>query len=310
MDPYAPITVRPSKSPLPVILAGLLTTGLTMLGVYLMNTSASDFNVMGWYADYILPVGALLVGVAAASGYGVASWISGIKITKSLLWIVLALQVAAYFTAQYIAFHNLHLAYRDGTPVGFFAYFDFLARSFAWKQHDGLPGTPLGMWGYAFRGLEIIGFCGGGVIVPAILRKTAYCEDCQIYMRTKSLALIPASLPHQKIKKSETAALAAYEENQQKTFAESRTRLASFWQLAAEGKTPQLNSELQQFAAGRKQTAKLSQRIEVKLISCRQCWSGQLSATLITGQGKQQTTSPLGMTPVHRDFVHLILQRA
>ena len=41
-------------------------------------------------------MGALIVS-AAASGYGVAPWVSGIKITKSLLWIVLGLQLVFLF---------------------------------------------------------------------------------------------------------------------------------------------------------------------------------------------------------------------
>jgi len=309
MDTYAPpVTLRPAKSYFPVIVSGLGTTVLTLLGVYLLDTSGADFTIMGWYADYILPVGALIVGAAAASGYGLASWQSGVKITKSLLWIVLGLQLAAYFGAQYIEFQHLHLRYRSGTPVGFFTYFDWMARSFAWKQDNGHPGNPMGMWGYAFRVLEIIGFCGGGVIVPALLRKAPYCEGCQVYMRSKSLGLIPASVPYQKIKKSDVAGLAAYKASQEKSFADGQAKVASLWQLAAEGKTPQLNSEVQQLAAGKKPAAKLPQRIDVKVVTCRHCWSGHLAATLLSGHGKQQKTKPLGTGPVKRDFVQLILQ--
>jgi len=309
MEQYTPVALRPSKSNLPVILSGLLTTGLALVGVYFLNARAEDFNIMGWYANYIIPIGALMVGAAAASGYGVASWVSGIKITKSLLWIVIGLQLVAYLTAQYIEFAGLQLQYQDGTSVGFFTYFDFVARSFAWKQDNGKMGDPMGMWGYLFRGLEVIGFCGGGLIVPVLLRKAPYCECCQIYMRSKSLGLIPASVPHQKIKKSDIAALAAYRENQEKTFAAGQAKLTQLWQTAAEGKTPQLNSDLQQLAGDKKATSKLSQRIEVKLVSCRHCWSGHLAGTLMAGHGKQQKNTPLGVGPVQRDFVQLMLQR-
>ena len=49
MDTYAPpVTLRPAKSYFPVIVSGLGTTVLTLLGVYLMDTSGADFNVMGW----------------------------------------------------------------------------------------------------------------------------------------------------------------------------------------------------------------------------------------------------------------------
>jgi hypothetical protein len=51
-----------------------------LVGVYLLATNTKDFNIMGWYANYVLPIGALLVGLVASSGYGIASWITGQKI--------------------------------------------------------------------------------------------------------------------------------------------------------------------------------------------------------------------------------------
>lgn len=151
------------------------------------------------HADYVLPIGAVIVGVAASSGYGLSSYFSGVKITRSLLWIVVGLQLAAYIAAQYIEFANLHLIHRaDNSPVGFFEYYDLVARSFAWKQDNGHAGEPLGVWGYFFRGLEVIGFVAGGMIVPAVLRKAPYCADCQRYMKTRQLVLVPASIPTKK----------------------------------------------------------------------------------------------------------------
>ena len=138
----APVGPREEQSYLLVLISGLATTALTLVGVYVLDAN-TDFHIMGWYANYILPIGAVIVGVAASSGYGLASWFSGIKITRSLLWIVLVLQLAAYFATQYIGFKSLHLVHRkNGTPVGFVEYFDATARSFAWKQDNGSAGAP------------------------------------------------------------------------------------------------------------------------------------------------------------------------
>ena len=90
---------REEKSYSIVLLCGLVTSALALLGVYLLDTWTDDFHIMGWYADYVIPVGALIVGVVASSGYGLASWFSGIKITRSLLGMVLLLQLVAYFGA-------------------------------------------------------------------------------------------------------------------------------------------------------------------------------------------------------------------
>ena len=54
-----------------------------------------------------------------------------------------------------------------------------MARSYAWKQSNGSMGQPLGAWGYFFRGLEVLGFVAGGLIVPLALRKAPYCPACQ-----------------------------------------------------------------------------------------------------------------------------------
>ena len=197
-----PASYQPSVQPLApgrdasvtVLLSGLATTALALVGVYLLSTNTDDFNIMGWYANYVLPIGALIVGFVAASGYGIASWRTGQKITRRLLWTVLAFQVVAYFVSQYIEFHSLGLQYNDGTPVGFLTYFDFAARAFSWQQKDGTAGSPLGVWGYAFRLLEIVGFCGGSLAVPLLLRAVPYCESCQSYMKTKEAGLLPASV--------------------------------------------------------------------------------------------------------------------
>src|SRR5580692_2014574 len=54
-----------------VLIGGAASTAVALLAVYFLNETGT--NVMGWYADYVLPIGALLVGLLASSGFGVAS---------------------------------------------------------------------------------------------------------------------------------------------------------------------------------------------------------------------------------------------
>jgi hypothetical protein len=307
--PPAPTSVREERSNMPVIISGLITTALALAGIYILDVTGSDFNIMGWYADYVLPVGAIIVGLIAASGYGLASWLSGVKITRSLLLIVLALQFAAYFAAQYIAFRNLHLVHRgDGSAVGFFEYYDFVARSIAWKRDNGSFGEPLGLWGYAVRGLEVIGFVGGGLIVPALLRKAPYCADCQRYMKTRQLALIPASVPVKKIKKSDVAGKTAYETEQQQAFEGGKQTVTSIQQLAAGNSTADFQKKLEEFQLGKKQAAKLPGRFSLQLVHCKGCFSGQFVAKLLTGQGKQLKQTEITRSNLHQEFVRAIAQ--
>ena len=287
-----------------VLLCGLATTALALFGVYILDRGASDFHLMGWYANYVLPIGAVIVGVVASSGYGLASWFSGIKITRALLWMVLGLQLLAYFAAQFIEFNGLPLVHRGtGTPVGIFEYYDFVARSFAWKQHNGEAGQPLGAWGYAFRGLEVIGFVGGGLIIPAVMRKAPYCQSCQRYMRSQQIALFPGSVPVKKVKKSDVAALSAYEAEKERALEQGKQTWEALRQLAANARGPEFRTKLAELEPGKKAAAKLPQRFSLKVIRCKRCASGWLHVHLLTGQGKQLKQTEFARLDLHPEFV-------
>ncbi len=294
---------REEKSHSLVIISGLLTTALALFGVYLLDTRTEDFHIMGWYANYVIPIGAILVGIVASSGYGLASWLSGVKITRGLLWTVLVLQLAAYFAAQYIEFANLKLVHHDGRPVGFFEYFDLAARSFAWKQKDGSMGQPLGAWGYAIRGLEILGFAAGGLIVPVLLRKAPYCQACQRYMRTQQLGVVPASVPVKKVKKSDADGLATYQAEQEQAFAGAKQTWEKLSQLATSNQAPEFRKVLAELEPGKKQAAKLPQRLSLQLVSCARCQGGWLKATLMVGQGQNLKQTEFARADLHPEFV-------
>ena len=136
----------------------------------------------------IIPVGAILAGLAAGSGYAVATRPQGVKMTAEMCIAIVILQLACYATARYLDYRAVDPVYEDGTPVGSLAYFDFVTRSFHWESEYGdKPGEALGAWGYGVRLLEITGFTFGGLIGALIVRKMAYCERCQRYMKTRRL---------------------------------------------------------------------------------------------------------------------------
>ncbi len=292
--------------PLMVLAWGLLTSLLTLSVVHWLSSQDSDFHIMGWYADYVIPAGALLVGIAASSGYGLASWFSGIKITKRLLWTVLALQVLVYFVAQYIEFRHLQPAphNRDGTPMSFFTYYDRVARAFAWKkEHGGGSGEPLGAWGYFFRGLEVLGFAGGSLIVPAVLFKAPYCQACQRYMRTRALGTVGASVPLKKVKKKDVAGLEAHQAEQNEAFAKGNRITEIMQGLAADGKSTEFKQTLGEVKAAHKKAYKLPARFQVHLTSCRKCQAGWLRLNLLRGQGKQVSNVEVSRQDLDPEFV-------
>jgi hypothetical protein len=164
-------------------------------------------------------------------------------------------------------------------------------------------GQPLGAWGYFFRGLEVLGFAGGGVLVPFILRKTPYCDSCRRYMRTRALGFLPASVPIKKVKKSDEAGLAAYQAEQEQASAAGKRSWERLQQLAAAGKAGEFQRALDESKIGPKQVMKLPQRLSLHLVSCRRCMSGVLLARMVTGKGNQMKQTDFGRTELNPDFV-------
>jgi hypothetical protein len=124
-------------------------------------------------------------------------------------------------------------------------------------------------------------------------------------MRTKQAGLIPASIPAEKIKKSDTAAQEAHQTRQTAAMEQARTVLKRIGDLAAANNSLAVRNELQAFAADQKQIKKLPQRIVVAHVCCKNCRSGYLKATLFAGQGKETRTTELGTMPVPTDFAQI-----
>src|SRR3989442_15651040 len=91
-----------------VIQTGLITTGLALFGVYVLANRINDMHVMTLYYFRWVPVGAIVIGVIASSGYALGAWWSGVRVRGGLLLTILLLQLIAYFAAQYTEFSSLN----------------------------------------------------------------------------------------------------------------------------------------------------------------------------------------------------------
>jgi hypothetical protein len=139
-----------------------------------------------------------------------------------------------------------------------------------------------------------VGFVGGGLIVPAVLRRHPYCDACQVYKRRRQLGLLPASAAARKLKKSD--AQGQFEQQQREAEAQARGQemLATLERSAKEGRAAAISGLLDQHTAARKETSRLPQRLQISLVSCPQCSAGALEATLIAGQGNNTTQHNMG----------------
>jgi hypothetical protein len=257
--------IGPTNRTILVFACGLLTSIVTLLGVYLVRVEAQA-NVMGWYF-WGIPVGAVLVGMTASSGYALAAWYSGSRIRKSLMLSVALVQLLAYFAANYLEFQAAGpFASSRGGEMGFLEYYDATTRAMTFQETTramtSRDNRRLGVRGYLFRFGEILGFLVGNCGVLAMIASIPFCELCERYLKRSMLAfVVPESMP------------------------------AEFEELARMGR----DKDIPGFAtwlANRRRTneanGQLKHRGKAQMVYCVQCASGYLEFTELHGTGSQE----------------------
>ncbi|MES2645158.1 MAG: hypothetical protein V4850_37065 [Myxococcota bacterium] len=279
-----PISGPPARSIVVVLGSGLLTTFLTLLFVQWLGTQGT--YPMGWYVNFIIPAGALIVGFAATSGYALGSWFGGCKLTGRVAAIVAALSFGAYLAAQFLDYLvQIDAVGLTPADIGFLAYFDEVTRAFVWEER-GEVGEPLGWVGYLLRLGEVVGFVGGGALIPLILRQSPYCEPCARYYRGHALGVLPAGL-----KARGMLSGISKEDWAQQHEAAFQRGLKWLSVLAAAGEVGDHETwrnivQESKDAPGGDKPNKLDSRIVLRLHACPQCDEGFVRATLMSGQGR------------------------
>lgn len=304
---YAPPAGSPNRAVL-VVLSGLATTALALAAAYLLDAYGKT-NAMGWYLGRIVPAGAILVGLVAASGYGIASLRTGVRIHRALLATILLLQLAAYFGARYAEFVSLGplVDRATGQPVGFVEYFHVTASGARWKEDRGRgAGELVAPTGYGIVVLEILGFLAGGLAGPVVLMKAPYCDLCQVYMRDKLLCVIPASEWAKSIDRSDPARLAAYRAEQEGALADGMATLRRLDELATSGDADRFAREVGRLRQSSNRADDLPVRIALSLVHCPNCRGGYLAPALREGEGQSVRTTPVERTELRPDFVRSV----
>jgi hypothetical protein len=294
---------KPRRSMGPVIiLAGLATSTIVLALLY--AASQANVQIMGWYLMPFIPVGAILAGLAAGSGYAIATVLKGVKITAAMCVAIVILQLACYVGAQYLDYRATKPVYQDGSPMGFLTYFDAVTRSFHWEaEHGGKPGAALGVWGYAIRLLEMAGFAFGGTVGALIVRSLPYCHVCQQYMKSRKLIEIPSSVPPKKVRKKDTEAFAAHVAEQQAAGQRATQAVETLGALAGKADHREVQRLLAGLAPGSKVASKLPRSVVLHLIWCRQCGNGYLKAGAMDRAKNRVVSSELSRWTVSAEFV-------
>jgi hypothetical protein len=151
------------------------------------STGFSFYTFMFWF---VIPVGAVLSGFVAASGYYLGARLFNHRPTKILLLNMVVISVATFFLIHYFSYYFLTI---EGKPVrDFVSFVDFLrielshtSVQFGIRAHGIGEPVELGAWGYLYAALQVVGFAAGGLAVFGHLNSLPYCERCAKYLSAK-----------------------------------------------------------------------------------------------------------------------------
>jgi hypothetical protein len=201
-----------------------------------------------------------------------------------LIWTIVLFQVWAYFAAHFIEFKAEGPLFRrdTGQQVGFFEYYHYNTTHMVRIKNSTRGGSAngareeLGKTGYFYRGLGILGFVLGGVIVPLVQRALPYCPLCQRYMKTKALLQMPAAGKLAAMRVSGKFNLDTSEHQEQLTKALAVLKQAS--EALTGGRADELRECIRQNHA--KTPGRVPVYAELALVYCRQCWQGTYTAAI------------------------------
>jgi hypothetical protein len=167
-----------------VYLCGIATSVLTIFAVKWGNVH--DFYPMGWFVNGILPAGAILLGVVSGAGYAVGTRLLHVKLGGWFLALMFSTGVVDYFAVQYLTYTSVIDAAR--VPAEVYSFLDYLRdhaerMSFRDRHGGNAPGSPLGLWGYCFQLLIVLGFAVGAMIPSLVVFGMNYCHRCQLYLK-------------------------------------------------------------------------------------------------------------------------------
>jgi hypothetical protein len=281
-----------------VIPFGLLTTAIALVAAHFFSRWRHSY-VMGWHYLYVIPYGAMMVGAVAGCGYFFAGYLAGLRVRHLVFWLILLIQILAFFAGQYVEFLSLGplVEIPSRKPVGFFRFFHLVTISLRFSGES----EPLGLGGYWIRAMELGGFVLTSVVWLAFLGGSNYCHLCSRYLERRLLALIPASAPYPK--ELDEASKAQFEAQSAVLMERAEERLAQLDQLAADGNVAEFLTEIQHEREEGKGAAKLPTRIRMEISFCPNCYAGELAQVVQVGQEIDRKSLPLPSIELDRAFV-------
>jgi hypothetical protein len=169
--------------------AGIVTSVATALILALMESwGFALYSLTVWF---VVPVGAILAGFGAASGYYFGARLFHHRPTRLVLFNVISVAISTYFLINYLNYSWLQI---DGQQVSdaipFSQYLDIVLsnQSMEFRIRGAKLGETgnMGGWGVVMAALQVLGFAAGGLGLYRYLRSLPYCSGCAKYFSKES----------------------------------------------------------------------------------------------------------------------------
>ena len=171
-----------------VAACGLVTSVLTALAVVVVSRM-TGFDLFTFSVWVVVPVGAILIGFAAASGYYFGSLYFHKRAGLSLLLQMVVIAGLTQLLIYYIGYSTFVLD--DGRRVSDFIpfgqYLDITFTSAHYRIGRAMRDTgEVGSFGYWLAAFQFVGFLVGGLSVYGFLWTKPVCQTCNMYLRPLS----------------------------------------------------------------------------------------------------------------------------
>lgn len=185
--------LRHSSVQLLIVVGGILTS-LVTVGINYALSSALDFDLLSLSFWFVIPAGAAMGGMLAASGYYAAARLTQTMPSRSLLFNMVAVGASTWILSKWLSYATMRL--EDGTRVAslvsFWDYFKISTNAMRLTigtryNPSALTTEELGSLGYVREILQVLGFMAGGFFVYAFLTEVEACSRCRRYAKTKIL---------------------------------------------------------------------------------------------------------------------------
>jgi hypothetical protein len=177
---------------LAIVAAAGLFTSIAVAIIHIVLETGKLGSLYGLMLWFVIPAGAILCGVAAASGYMVGARFTGQRPTPALLTIMLLTSLGTYLLIHWLHYHALNPGPAAiNEQISFLRYFNLeVTHQSLRTEYRGIElgqVDDVGRFGYVIAILQLLGFCSGAFANYVFLKKMDHCVKCDRYFRRKGV---------------------------------------------------------------------------------------------------------------------------